>query len=784
MSINNPTQPRSKTVEMLAVRRKFLVLEALHVESMHMLANLCPLGDIVIPPVILPPPIQVSPDTTGSSDSIIHRVLPYVPDWPEFLAAFTVKRIVVADLFKGGLNIALIGKPGIGKSTAIAYFIKQLINKDPQVHYLGDNLPLLIHARDIIETSHKTDPLEVINKILGNYYPEIRTDKMASLIETSFRSGEMILFVDGMDELPRNLIHECYSFITRLNSVVGTKYRLMITAPLDYLDGFTLDNVYPIVMGLWNNNDINNFIDKVLQIPHLSFNQIKDEVDEHLLKASLKCWIGQNRNRLTPQEITIQAVTILSGVETGKTSFDIMNSFINMVVPNKSLRNSLEVLAYQTLISENPIINKYELNHYAPELSVNDEVPANSPGSVNPKKALSLKSRGILLLDTAQGNTIFAHPVYLGFLASNAVIRNGQYQSIIDQPEWASRETALGYLTHLIDISQYIDYHDVDNDSPLQAKLLTHSHWLNDCKQTSIWRPQILKRLAQVLNTENLPVTVRAKALAALCFSNEKGIAPLLRGYLLSGYPTIRMLAAFGCGILQDANSISRLADLLGDPDSNVRTAACMALFAMNRDDTLEFTVKILLQADEDLRRTAAELLTLDPYEGHSVLKDGISHQDLLVRRAVVFGLGLIRSDWSRNLLQQLQASEGQWVVRTAAIQALESVDGIDPAIPHKIPEPHLSPWLIQAASNNGEGISPGIPPTGLLLKLLDSGTDDEKKGVLDYLCMTDQESVIVRIYDVMFSEQDQIREAAIYTCWRLSLSGVEFPSTKKYGFQ
>jgi HEAT repeat protein len=784
MSIKNPTQPQSKNASVFAVRRKFLLLESLHVESMHMLANLCPLGEIVIPPVILAPPIQVSPDTTGYSDSIIHQVLPYVPDWPEFMAAYAVKHIRVADLFKGGLNIALIGKPGIGKSTAIAYFIMQLINKDPLIQYLGETLPILIHARDIIETSHKADPLEVLCKIIGDYYPEIKADKIALLLEASFQSGEVILFIDGMDELPRNLIKECYSFITRLNSAAGTKYRLMITAPMDYLDGFTLDNVYPVVMGFWNNNDINNFIDRILHITHISTNQIASDRDEQLLRASLRGWIGQNRNRLTPHEITIQAITILAGVETGKTSFDIMNSFIDMVVPNKSLRNSLEVLAYQTLISENPIINKYELNHYAPELSVNDEIPAVTPGSVNPKKALSLKSRGILLKDTAQGNTIFAHPVYLGFLASNAVIRNGQYQSIIDQPEWASRETALYYLTHLIDISQYLDYHDVDNDSPLHTKLFTYSHWLNECKQTSIWRPQILKRLAQVLNTDNLPVTVRTKALAAICFSNEKGIAPLLRGYLISGYPTIRMLAAFGCGILQDTNSIGRLADLLADPDSSVRTAACMALFAMNREDTLEFTVKILLQADEDLRRAAAELLTLDPFEGHSVLEDGITHQDLLVRRAVVFGLGMVRNDWSHKLLQQLQVTEAQWVVRSAAVQALESVDGIDSSIPHKIPEPHLCPWLIQAASNTGEGISPGIPPTGLLLKLLESGTDEEKNGVLDYLSMTDQESVIVRIYDVMFSQQNQVREAAFYTCWRISLSGVEFPSTKKYGFQ
>ena len=760
-----------------------MLLQAMHVESMHMLANLCPLRELVIPPVILPPPGQVSPDSAVTPDSIIHQVLPYVPDWPEFMAAYTVKHLNIADLFKGGLNIALIGKPGIGKSTAIAYFLLQIINKDPQVQYLGESFPVLIHARDIIEVNQKTDPIQILSKILGEYYPEIKTEKFTQLLDGAFRSREGILFIDGIDELPRNLIKDCYDFITRLNSIVGTDYRLMISAPIDYLDGFSIDNVYPVVLGLWNNNDINSFIDKVSSAYHPSNGNASSDTDEKLLKASLKNWIGQNRNRLTPHEITIQAITTLSGAKTGQTSFDIMDSFIDMVVPNRSLRNSLEVLAYQTLISENPIINKYELNHYAPELMTSDEALPISTTSPDPKKALSLKSRGIILKDTAKGNTIFAHPVYLGFLASNAVIRNGQFQSIIDQGEWASKETALYYLTHLIDISQYLDYHDVDNDSPLQAKLFTYSHWLNECKPTSIWRPQILKRLAQVLNTDNLPVVVRTKALAALCFSNEKGIAPLLRGYMLSGYPTIRMLAALGCGILQDTNSISRLADLLGDPNPNVRTSASMALFAMGREDTLEFTVKILLQADENLRRTAAELLTLDPFEGYSVLEDGISHQDILVRRAVVFGLGLIRNDWSRNLLQRLQTQEAQWVVRTAAMEALELLDGIDPFIPHKIPEPHLCPWLIQAASNTGEGISPGKPPIGLLLKLLENGTEEEKCGVLDYLSLMDQESIISRIYDVMFSQQDQVREAAFYTCWRLSLLGMELPSTKKYGF-
>ena len=142
-----------------------------------------------------------------------------------------------------------------------------------------------------------------------------------------------------------------------------------------------------------------------------------------------------------------------------------------------------------------------------------------------------------------------------------------------------------------------------------------------------------------------------------------------------------------------------------------------------------------------------------------------------------------MRNKWSYDLLQKLQIQEGQWVVRTAATQALELAEGTDPCIPRRLEEPYLCPWLIQAASNTGEGISPGIPPIPLFLKLLDEGTDEEKYGVLEYLVTNHTEAIIARIYDVMFSLQNQVREAAFYTLWKMSLSGVEFPSTKKVWF-
>lgn len=782
---SSPTSvPKPLSNSSLEFRKNFLLQESLHIQSLHLLSNLFPLSEIVVQPEILPPPIQISPDSNNYDDSIVHQVLPYMPDWPDFMSPYTVKHVKVGDILRGGMDIALIGKPGIGKTTALAYFTMLLINSDPDVGYLKNSLPIFLHARDIIETLSINDPNQALIKILGEYYQDLKLDKIRQMLDTAFQSNEIILLIDGIDELPRNFIKECYSFIQKLRTSRNSRFKLVITAPLDYLDGFILDNVSPMALGLWNQNKIKDFID-LLVSNYLNIQKTgKDDTAKDLLISSLKSWLINGINQRTPLEITIQLITILSGVETGKSSFEIMKSFIEFLIPNKTMRNSLEVLAYQTLISENPIINKYEMNHYAPELVASDPNSFGSVETIDPKKALSLKSHGIFLEETINGNTIFAHPLYLGFLASNAVIRNGQYQSIFDQKEWAGKETALGYLTHVIDISQYIDYHDIDNDSPLHTKLFNTAQWLRESKSTSIWRPQILKRLAQILNTESLPTTIRGKALAALCCSNDKGIPNMLRGYLQSGYPAIRLLAALGCGFLQDVKSINDLADLLADQNSPVRTAACMALFAMNREDTLEFIVKILMQADENLRRTSAEVLTLEIPEGHSVLADGISHQDILVRRAVVFGLGLLRNKWAYEQLQQMQIQEGQWVVRTAATQALEQAEGLDPCIPSRLVAPQNCSWLIHAASNTGEGISPGIPPIPLLLKLLDNGTNEEKLGSLDYLSGNITESVIARIYDVMFNNEDLVREAAYYSLWKISLAGVEMPSAKKFGFQ
>src|SRR5690606_31088332 len=128
-------------------------------------------------------------------------------------------------------------------------------------------------------------------------------------------------------------------------------------------------------------------------------------------------------------------------------------------------------------------------------------------------------------------------------------------------------------------------------------------------------------------------------------------------------------------------------------PSLTVRRAACMALVAINTNESLEIVAQTLLGGDEDIRRAAGEAIANDAREGHAMLKDGITINDILLRRAVVYGLGRIHEDWAIELLKKIQIEDEQWVVRNAATEVLDSKLAPNSLAPTRLNVPHESPW-------------------------------------------------------------------------------------------
>jgi HEAT repeat protein len=242
-------------------------------------------------------------------------------------------------------------------------------------------------------------------------------------------------------------------------------------------------------------------------------------------------------------------------------------------------------------------------------------------------------------------------------------------------------------------------------------------------------------------------------------------------------------LAALGSGATRDPKAIPFLKNAMQAPNLSTRRAACLALVAIGTAEALETVADILLNEDEDLRRAAAEALANDTKEGYAMLKDGATMQDILVRRSVVYGLARIQEPWAQEILSKLQLEDDQWVVRNAATEVIEANSAEDnPRIPHPLKAPSESPWLIEFAGKQGMGISPGTPATDILLLALKGDEPEARLSALPYLRNTPTDGVITQLYNAMYRDDPELREATYQILWELGTAGIKLPNPTQFG--
>jgi HEAT repeat protein len=289
--------------------------------------------------------------------------------------------------------------------------------------------------------------------------------------------------------------------------------------------------------------------------------------------------------------------------------------------------------------------------------------------------------------------------------------------------------------------------------------------------------------LANLLQTEGLPLALRGQALTAFILSNDPASPAFFRQLLSSLSFELVQLAALGSGAVRDPKAIQLLKDAMQMPNLSTRRAACLALVAIGTTEALEAVGNVLLNEDEDLRRAAAEALANDTKEGHAMLKDGATMKDILVKRSVVYGLARVQEPWAQEILSKLQVEDDQWVVRNAAEEVIEANKRQDdPCIPHPLKAPSESPWLIEFAGKQGTGISPGSPATDILLLALKDDEPEVRLSALPYLKTTPTDGVITQLYNAMYRDDIELRENTYQVLWEFGTAGIKLPNPTQFG--
>ncbi|HEX9332740.1 MAG TPA: hypothetical protein VF896_12680, partial [Anaerolineales bacterium] len=171
-----------------------------------------------------------------------------------------------------------------------------------------------------------------------------------------------------------------------------------------------------------------------------------------------------------------------------------------------------------------------------------------------------------------------------------------------------------------------------------------------------------------------------------------------------------------------------------------------------------------------------------DPAEGYAMLKEGAVLEDIMLRRAAVHGLARIGQPWAVEMLQHIQVEDDQWAVRNLANQYLEQIQHIDPRVPRQLTTPSESPWLIEFAGKQKMGVPRGGPATDVLLNAFKHGDTEERLAALPYLKRVPSEGIINALYNAMYGEDPEVREAAFYAIEEIDADGFKLPHPNQFG--
>lgn len=804
----------------------------------HIASPLFSLEEIAVEPRLVAPPAPIVPDGDIPPEDITQVAIPYMPDQTDFGAAFGVKTLSFREAMSKGANLLVVGRPGSGKTFGLSLLAMRAAQRHPWAGELGNLIPVVLHAGELSLTGKKGDPLKVIYDAINMKVSTLVEAQLPKFLKTIFEEQLVLLILDGLDELPTEGQAPVIQFVQAIqNKYPGNRY--IVAGSAEDLSCQQPLNLITIPIASWTMKQRRRFTELwgTMWQENIQGQSWTRRLPKEIDPIFLNNWAFNTTQTGSPLVMTLKTWALYAGDILGPKEDQLLEAYLRRMTSDiNNARPAMEQLAMQMVLARSPILARKAAGDFvsAFEETESVELPADAPlrqgggqksllddedldDLLGGLEGLDLEAEELvepmvderpsqeeteglepeieeirtsqvkrMLPELVKANILvlrpdskisFSHPVVAGFLAGGGLANRGNGEQLLSQKDWSGKSLAGDFFAAYGNAAPLVNaITENGQNAPLKQSLVAMGNWPRLAPKQAPWRGQIMRSYAGILQEVNLPIGLRARILASLAFSGEGNIGNLFRQMLTSPEHTVRWLGALGCGLIHDEQSIQPLGTLLYDPSIFVSRAACLALVTLDTVKSIEMLASALLEANEEVRRAAAEALANHPEEGHPILKEGSKVEDLLVRRAVVFGLARVAEPWAVEILEEMQVLDDEWFVRNASIQALDEIKNPSSTIPvPPITELHETPWLITFASERGIGVAPGQGGWDLLVTALKEGKEEERLAAMDIFRYRPIEGrgAVPSLYEIMNTQEGEMREAAFQTLWHLMAAGV-----------
>jgi len=724
-------------------------------QAYHFGTSIFSLDQIIVPPHLLAPPPQAPSDELLNARKYYPQVISYLPEAPEFAAHYQAARLTLIQAQQSIPKMAVVGSPGVGKSTALAYLASLIARRDQSSGFLKTYFPIFIHASNVFpHADYEDDPAEALVKAVQFYAPVSALPQSDQFIRNQLDSNTSILLLDGLDELPPVEFEKACIYLAALFGRYPN-LRMITTASSDQSSRLLALDIEPMAISGWNGLETREFLRNWCrnwnkQVARRGADRLLPEANELILSG----WLADGATFHTPCEWTLLIWAACAGNLDG-------TNFISALTAH--VQRKLSPLDIDALIkAANDILSQQSSVISYPQMETCLSV---SPGSQQSEAIIiKLIEEGFLRQHT-RDHLSFAGPWLSGYFASlkEAAAPEQSPAGLTWSPIEVKTHCLLSQKTQpwLADFLQM-------NNPPLFSNLISASRWLRFIPQNHENKLAIMRSLLQRIQSEDLPACIQMALLANMATCNDPTMPVLYKKWLTSKSTRLRQLALLGLGTCQDIKSVANIAACLDDPTPEVRFAACYALSVLDSPEAQTCLVETLQQGDELIKHVVAEALALQGSEGHDIIQQAISSDNLLVRRAAVYGLSLISAPWVSHLLEKIAIEDSQWVVRNAAGQALESMLAPNPYAPKISQPPSETPWLIEFAARIGLGISKQDAPIPIIKQVFRSGSLAEQTYALWMIRKIPNAQLISEAAALMVHPNVDLSETAHYVLWQM----------------
>ncbi|MAT44541.1 MAG: hypothetical protein CL609_19580 [Anaerolineaceae bacterium] len=733
-------------------------------QTNHLASSLFSHEEIGIKPKLIAIKQDFRIDKENIFVSEIENLIPFTPDTPYLSRNYQVPEISLADALQKNASLIITGMAGIGKTFTLADLVISICLQKHDAGLLLNKTPIYFDIQDVNESLiNDLENTQKIHKILFDVLiKKISTNNKSRLerfIQSELNDNNAILIIDGFDLLSKKEF-DIYKLFLQQIIEEYKDVQIVITASTYWAD-LEEHQFIPLAVKPFSNVDIEN----LYRIWTNNWNSLilKSENDLSPEQVVLLNWVSKYKHPLTKLEYTLLIWGALEGSLRGTNTLSLYENFFIKLLGNKFNREKIGELTHSFVEKEANLIK-------SPPLTTNPILE-------------SLINVGII--GSSESNNIyFKHPDLLGYLASFYPFEPAVQKTITELFSWSIYASYFGFRISREANSSWADPWIIDDSPPLYQNILLIGTWLRHTSSKSTFRLNLIKKLISLIQNNTIAPHIRLRFLSIFAFANDSSGSLFLKQMLNNVNDQMKILAALSAAVFSPDNKI--IPDLINALNTNnnyLQKCLCLALTSFDNELALHTLGKMLLSGEESIRKLIAENMAAIPGEGHEILKDAMTMDDILVRRSALFGLIRINEPWAFEIIEKTSIEDSQWVVRNVAAQALESFQKEEnKPIPEKNPPYYDDPWLIEYASTKKQGLSPDYPPNSIILEALKDENITNKLNALTFVSRYFDDSYFPELFQSVLSKNKEASELAASTLYQLICAGKKIPSPLQYG--